>query len=160
MTINLDSVPWFSRVSPSTTAEQPKLSNALVRCRPCAQPAQPLVLYVHLRHSVVWYDCGESGVAKMYTLRLTVRDDRLSPFKYVLLSATNNDEAIKVGREQIAEQMPSGYTFVRARVCRGEEVIWSSKNATSSSKLERAGPGMGAQDDRIVPHPRHATGGA
>jgi hypothetical protein len=69
----------------------------------------------------------------MYTLRLTVRDDESSPFKHVPLSATNDDEAIKVGREKIAEQMPADYTFVQARVCRGEEVIWSS-NATSSNK--------------------------
>lgn len=69
----------------------------------------------------------------MYTLRLTVRDDEVSPFKHVPLSATKDDEAVKIGREQIAEQMPAGYTFVQARVCRAEEVIWSS-NATSSSK--------------------------
>jgi hypothetical protein len=69
----------------------------------------------------------------MYTLRLTLRDDEASPFKHVPLSATNDEEAIKLGREQIAEQMPAGYRFVQARVCRGEEVIWSS-NTTSSSK--------------------------
>jgi hypothetical protein len=70
----------------------------------------------------------------MYTLRLTVRDDEGSPVKQVELSATNDDEAVKLGREQIAEQMPAGYKFVQARVCRGEQVIWSSNDAISSSK--------------------------
>jgi hypothetical protein len=65
----------------------------------------------------------------MYTLRLTVRDDDGSlPFKHVPLSATGDDEAIRIGRERIAEQMPADYKFVQARVCRGEEVIWSSSD--------------------------------
>jgi hypothetical protein len=70
----------------------------------------------------------------MYTLRLTVRDDEESPVKHVTLSANSDDEAIKLGREQIAEHMPAGYKFVQARVCRGEQVIWSSSDAISSSK--------------------------
>ena len=63
----------------------------------------------------------------MYTIRLTVRDDEgLQPFKHVPKSSTNDDEAIIAGQAQIADQMPARYTFVQARVCRREEVVWSS----------------------------------
>lgn len=65
----------------------------------------------------------------MYTLRLTVRDAEASPVKFVELPLTNDDDAIKLGRAQIAEQMPDSYTFIEARVCRGEEVIWSARRA-------------------------------
>ena len=67
----------------------------------------------------------------MYSLRLTVRDNYGCPFKHVKLSASNDDEAIELGRGQIAEQMPDGYTLVQARVCRGEEVIWSFPGAAA-----------------------------
>jgi hypothetical protein len=69
----------------------------------------------------------------MYSLRLFVRDndDGRLPFTHVSLSATNDDEAIELGRGQIAENMPPGCSFVQARVCRGEEVIWQSADAVS-----------------------------
>jgi hypothetical protein len=64
----------------------------------------------------------------MYTLRLTMRDedDGRTPFKHAPISTTADDQAIEAGRAQIAEHMPAGYAFVQARVCRDEEVIWSS----------------------------------
>jgi hypothetical protein len=61
-----------------------------------------------------------------YTLRLTVQgespDD--TPVKPVDLAATNDGEAIELGKAKIAETVPANYTFIKARVCRGEEVIW------------------------------------
>jgi hypothetical protein len=63
----------------------------------------------------------------MYTLRLTVQDDDGSrPVKPVRISASCDDEAIKIGRERVADEIPANYTFLQARVLRGEEVIWSS----------------------------------
>jgi hypothetical protein len=61
-----------------------------------------------------------------YTLRITVSDGHRRLFKHIEISASTDDEAIELGRGKIAEHMPAGYTFVKARVCRGEEVIWHS----------------------------------
>ena len=63
----------------------------------------------------------------MYSLRLKVRNDEASPTKFVDLSAKSDDEAIRFACAQAYEHMPDGYTLVQARVCRGEEVIWSQQ---------------------------------
>jgi hypothetical protein len=56
--------------------------------------------------------------------------------KFVELStATNDDEAIKLGSAQIARQIPAGYTLIKARVCRDEEVIWSAFTVDSSRRV-------------------------
>ena len=63
----------------------------------------------------------------MYSLRLSVWDAESHPVKLVELSAVSDDEAIKLGQAQIAEQVPKDYTLTEVRVCRDEEVIWSAK---------------------------------
>jgi hypothetical protein len=60
-----------------------------------------------------------------YTLRLTVRADADRPSKHVDLDATDDTDAIKLGQAKIAEEKPTLYKLLQARVCRGEEVIWS-----------------------------------
>jgi hypothetical protein len=62
----------------------------------------------------------------MYSLRLTARDTESSPVKFIKLSATNDIEAIELGKAKIADEKPELYILTQARVCRGEEVIWSA----------------------------------
>jgi hypothetical protein len=61
-----------------------------------------------------------------YTLRPTVKDESPECFlvKPVDLTATDDIEAIELGKAKIAEHTPANYVFVKARVCREEEVIW------------------------------------
>jgi hypothetical protein len=74
-----------------------------------------------------WSKEDELGVVP-YTLRLYLRHkiDGAPPFKHVTLSATNDAEAIKTGREQISDSIPDNdHTLDGVRVCRGEQTIWS-----------------------------------
>src|ERR1700730_10422699 len=43
---------------------------------------------------------------QMYSLRLTARDTESSPVKFIKLSATNDIEAIELGKAKIADEKP------------------------------------------------------
>jgi len=60
-----------------------------------------------------------------YTLRITVQGENSElPVLPVDFSAANDDEAIKLGTTKLATSVPANYALVKARICRGEEVIW------------------------------------
>jgi hypothetical protein len=67
-----------------------------------------------------------------------MRGEQSSPIKFVELGATNDADAIKFGRAKIAEEKPELYDLSQARVCRGEEVIWSVPERQSTTDFAHA----------------------